>query len=165
MGANKLKQQPNYQTIASGSAPNLINQNLFLTANAAISQSIPNWQIVVIDKLQELIRLEEGWDGYLAFPVSFESAMFAYKMLESISNSNTPAPQIVPGTSGDLQIEWHLLGGEIELWVRGPNSVHAWCQLHNRSEQYELELTTDFSTVSEWVKKIMEPAIVIPASA
>ncbi|WP_430432502.1 hypothetical protein [Methyloversatilis sp.] len=114
--------------------------------------------------MEQLIRLEEGWDGYGGFPVSFDNAMFAFRVLESICGPYTPPPQIVPGASGDLQIEWHTHVGDIELWVRGPNNVYAW---RDRGETHgfdELDLTTDFSTVSDWVKEITEPTIAAAAA-
>lgn len=130
-----------------------------------ISEVSGQWQVAVKQRLEELVRLEEGWDGYVAFPVSFDNAMFAFRMLESICRSETLAPQIVPGQSGDLQIEWHTLQGDIELWVRGPNNVHAWREMHDRQEDEEFDLATDFSAISEWVKEITEKTIAVAATA
>jgi hypothetical protein len=130
-----------------------------------MSDIVNGWQDVVIDRLEQLIRLEEGWDGYAGFPVSFVNAKFAFHMLESICRPDTPAPQIVPGPSGDLQIEWHTSTGDIELWVRGPNDVHAWREISKTQECEEQNLTTDFSTVSDWMEQITEPRFVIAAAA
>lgn len=130
-----------------------------------MSEVADYWQATVKDRLEQLIRLEEGWDGYTGFPVSFDNAMFAFRMLESICRRDTPAPQIVPGASGDLQIEWHTQFGDIELWVRGPNNVRAWHEITETQIDEELDLTTDFSEVSEWVRQITEPTIAIAAAA
>lgn len=130
-----------------------------------LSDSVGEWQAVVKDRLEELIRLEPGWDGYTGNPVTFENAMFAFRMLESICRPSTPAPQIVPGSSGDLQIEWHTQRGDIELWVQGPNRVQALCEINNGQISGEMDLTTDFSTVSGWVKAATEPTIAIAAAA
>jgi hypothetical protein len=130
-----------------------------------ISDIVEGWQDAVSDRLEQLIRLEEGWDGYTGFPVSFVNAKFAFHMLESICRLDAPAPQIVPGSSGDLQIEWHTNAGDIELWVRAPNDVHAWCEISETQACEELNLTTDFSAVADWVKQIVEPEIVVAAAA
>ena len=109
--------------------------------------------------LEELIRLPRGWDGYRAPPVSFENANFALKMMESICGRLTPPPQVVPGSGGDLQVEWHLAGGDVELHVRGPNDVHAWRRLNGQSGVGEsLYLKTDFTTVGNWLGEISEQA-------
>lgn len=130
--------------------------------------SEPNslWRQKAIMRLQELIRLEDGWDGYRGIPVSFENAAFALRMLETVSSWNTVAPQIVPGYSGDLQVEWHTLNGDLELHVERPNKVNVWYwNIKDESEGEELQLKNDFSKVAEWVKAITEPPLATNAAA
>lgn len=131
----------------------------------AISDSVYGWQEIVKDRLEELVRLEPGWDGYAGHPVSFDVAMFAYRMLESICGIDTPSPQIVPGSSGDLQVEWHTPVGDIELWVRAPNNVHAWRESADGNESDEMNLSTNFAAVSDWVREYTEPLIAGAAAA
>lgn len=163
MGACKLRLS-NFQVISSGSG-RVLKSSFPPAQRVTISEVSGQWQVAVKQRLEELIRLEEGWDGYTAFPVSFDNAMFAFRMLESICRPATLAPQIVPGLSGDLQIEWHTLQGDIELWVRGPNNVHAWREMYDSQEDEEINLTTDFSAVSEWVKEVTEKTIAVAAAA
>ncbi|NOU20633.1 MAG: hypothetical protein HOO93_02395 [Methyloglobulus sp.] len=132
--------------------------------------SEPNvvWRDKVTRRLEELIRLENGWDGYQGLPVSFENAAFALRMLETISSWNTEAPQIVPGYSGDLQVEWHTLNGDLELHVERPNKVNAWYWNVNDksiSDGEELLLKNDFSKVAEWIKVITESQLGSKAAA
>lgn len=114
------------------------------------------WGDEVRNKLQSLVRLSPGWDGYEAIPVSFTNAVFALQMLEKVCTSNTPAPAIVPGVEGDLQLEWHTAKGDIELHVLAPNNVHAWhAKLDGENpDEEERVLKNDFSIVAEWVKEI-----------
>src|SRR5258706_7550436 len=84
------------------------------------------WREPVIKRLNELVALQSGWDGYEGVPVTFENAYFTMGMLDACCRGDAPTPQIVPGASGDLQIEWHLDGGDIELHILAPNNVHAW---------------------------------------
>lgn len=154
----------NFQVISSGSGKAL--RNPFSSGQrTTIWETSSQWADIVKQRLEELIRLEEGWDGYTAFPVSFDNAMFAFRMLESICRRDTSPPQIVPGPSGDLQIEWHTHQGDIELWVRGPNKVHAWRTSNDGQDSEEIELTNDFAVVSEWVKTVTEPTIALAAAA
>ena len=118
----------------------------------------------VTDRLEELLRLERGWDGYTGSPVSFVNATFALRMLESICDSRSPLPQIVPGSSGDLQVEWHTLRGDVELHVRAPNDVHAW-RVKSDGLEEELLLANDFSAIVAWIKELVEPSIAIKAAA
>ena len=84
------------------------------------------WREPVIKRLNELVRLQPGWDGYKGISVTFENAFFAIEVLNACCGVNAPTPQIVPGVSGDLQIEWHLEDSDIELHIRAPNDVQAW---------------------------------------
>lgn len=166
MGARKLR-SPFFDVVSSGSGRILKANPQPVRQRIAISDVEEQWQGVVKDRLEQLIRLDEGWDGYTGFPLSFDNAMFAFRMLESICRPDTPAPQIVPGSSGDLQIEWHTQQGNVELWVRGPNNVHAWRDAGEVEAGEEMDLTTDFSVVSRWVEEVThtEPAIAVAATA
>lgn len=135
------------------------------SARLMVFEPCHGWREAVMNRLEELVRLEFGWDGYRGVPVTLENATFALRMLEAVCGPNAEAPQIVPGASGDLQIEWHSLKGDIELHVRGPNSVHAWRHLVGKVEDGDnLELTNDFSAVAAWVKEQTEPNLA-PATA
>lgn len=124
------------------------------------------WQLTVEARLQELIWLENGWDGYEGPPVSFGSAVFAIRVLEAICVGDTPAPSIVPGNAGDLQLEWHLPSGEIELHVRAPNDVHAWrCLTGAHPLEEALMLSTDFSVVAKWLRDLTEAPLAPHAAA
>jgi len=116
------------------------------------------WDAGITEKLQDHIKLKRGWDGYRAMPVSFTTAVFALRMLEKICGPGAPAPAIVPGVEGDLQLEWHTAKGDIELHVLAPNVVHAWHAKvdDDNPDGEEKELKTDFSIVVEWVKDITE---------
>ena len=108
-------------------------------------------------KLEQLIQLPKGWDGYDAVSVSFQNAAFALNVLSVICSDESPPPQIVPGVAGDLQLEWHLNSGSIELHIIGPNKVQAWRELlTDDNVEEELQLTTEFSKVADWLADLME---------
>lgn len=108
---------------------------------------------VVLSSLQELVRLEVGWDGYDAPPVSLDNAYFALEVLKTVCNSNTHPPQIVPGSLGDLQIEWHTSRGSIELHIRRPFDVLA-CRTTANGAHEEMTVTNDFLKVASWVSEL-----------
>lgn len=116
--------------------------------------------------LNELTALPRGWDGYNAPAVSFDTANFALQMLEGISPAEAPAPQIVPGSAGDLQIEWHTDNGDIELHVRRPYAVEGWfVDAVAGGEGIERRFTNDFTEPAEWVAKVTEPTFADAAAA
>lgn len=110
-----------------------------------------------VQRIAHLIHLEPGWDGYDGRPVTEETAGFAIRLLDAICGSSTSPPQIVPGSGGDLQIEWHTPKGDIELHVKAPGNVHAWRRMlapgHEDGE--EMDVSEDFSVVAEWVRQIV----------
>lgn len=131
-----------------------------------ITDKKSDWTEEVTDRLETLIRLPVGWDGYRGKPTSFVNANFALQMLNNICGLETRAPQIVPGVAGDVQVEWHSLKGDIELHVKGPNNVHAWRAVTGGDPDGEdLDLTVDFSIVAQWVKEITEPSFAAAAAA
>lgn len=126
-----------------------------------------SWRDPVVTRLDELCMLEKGWDGYSAPPVSFSNAHFAMSMLTSACPPNTPVPQIAPGSSGDLQIEWHTEHADIELHVTGPNSVFAWRMVQGPPSivEDELHLKTDFKVVAKWLGELAEARIAARSTA
>jgi hypothetical protein len=128
-----------------------------LPARPNVAELDPPWRPEVMKRLEALLRLPIGWDGYQGKPVALANVIFALDMLESICGYDVPAPQIVPGLNGDLQIEWHTLAGDVEFHVRAPNNVHAWRSLTGPVElEDETELTYEFSAVAAWVRDITE---------
>jgi hypothetical protein len=131
-----------------------------------VSETRADWLGTARDRLENLIRLESGWDGYSAPHVSLENANFALQMLSAICPPDAPAPQIVPGSRGDLQVEWHTLNTTIELHVRAANAVTAWRESESRApEGEEIELTNDFLRVLDWVKEMLEDVRAADAAA
>ena len=132
-----------------------------------LSEYSGEWRESVRQRLEELVdRLPFGWDGYSGRPVAFLNASFALSMLSSICRPNTPAPQIVPGATGDLQIEWHTKEVDIEIAVRGPYDVRAWRLVVGANPDGEsLDLSRDFTDVANWVAAISEPPGVANATA
>lgn len=114
------------------------------------------WKEIVNERLNELMRLPIGWDGYQAGPVSLDKAAFASSVLSSLMTNSTPLPSIVPTVSGSVQIEWHTSKGDIELRIHRPNSVRAWFSSIDGDDETEMDLTWDFEIVSTWLNDIKE---------
>jgi hypothetical protein len=107
-------------------------------------------------RFNELTSLPMGWDGYIGQPVSFTCASFAANLIERLYLDGIPAPQLVPGNDGSVQIEWHLNNYDIEIDVLAPYQVIATRLDHiSGEEDEELELQSDFTALAEWVKGLM----------
>lgn len=137
------------------------------TVDRAISMSASRSSLMdaVLAKLNALRRLTYGWDGYRGVAVSYENTYFAAQLLSQICGADTPTPAIVPGSAGDLQIEWHTVHGDLELHIVKPYDVRAFVSFTDYGNDEELSLTRDFSQVAKWLLVITEGAGVIPAAA
>ncbi len=113
------------------------------------------WLNPVFDRLSEICALPTGWDGYRGRATRFDIARFTLFMLQNICAQNTPAPSIVPLSSGGLQIEWHTERAEIELTVYAPYDVQAWAVDPTSDEKVlEEHLTNEYSSLIPWVQRL-----------
>ncbi|HYN74183.1 MAG TPA: hypothetical protein VES60_16930 [Nakamurella sp.] len=88
----------------------------------------PNYSAAKLDlmnfavgKLNQLLRLERGWDGLGATQVAETAAGSAIRWLDLLAEEDTFSPQIFPLSNGGAQVEW-LAGGEsleIEIGPQG----------------------------------------------
>lgn len=82
--------------------------------------SSARWEAVLIPKIVQLTELLDGWDGYSGRPIGYETCMFAIVVLNNVLRPTTPCPQVVPTSSGALQLEWHDHGIDLEVKISGP---------------------------------------------
>ena len=79
-------------------------------------------------RLALLLALEPGWDGYRGKAIDPETADNVRTLLASTSLPHAVVPSIVPGNAGDVQVEWHAGGFDIEVEVSNADLPHisAW---------------------------------------
>lgn len=104
------------------------------------------------NKFNELCALPAGWDGYRAGPVPFGTANFAFGLTERITTIANAFPNIVPTSAGEIQAEWELDGGVVELLFHGPLRASVYVEYDGHSE--ERELGSDFTFVESWISNL-----------
>lgn len=125
--------------------------------NNAIIQpaASPSWTPQINERFRELASLNKGWDGYNAEKVDMGIINFAIEILNKVCDEYSPEPSIVPGTGGDLQIEWHTQEGSVELHVQEKFNVQFWTDDPEFcTDDEEIKLTTNFTLVMRLLKKI-----------
>lgn len=115
------------------------------------------WNNTLQNRFDEITSLPIGWDGYNGRPVSFTCASFAAKLLEGLYVEGLSAPDLVPGSDGTLQIEWHKNKFDIEIDVLGANKVQAMRSDHITKLETQLELDVDFSILKQWIIALSNP--------
>jgi hypothetical protein len=88
-------------------------------------------------------------------PVSFNAALFAANLIERLFVAGVPSPDVVPGSDGTLQIEWHRNQYDIEIDVLGPYEVVAYRRNQRTGNEQELELQTDFTALAGWIDDLL----------
>lgn len=73
------------------------------------------WIEKVATRFAELLTLPTDWDGHGGGSVAARNVEAAGRFLARVMAASTPAPAIVPTSSGGLQLEWHRGGFDVEL--------------------------------------------------
>lgn len=102
------------------------------------------WVGAVRRSLEQLLELDDNWDGRGSRAVSPDTALFAFQLLTQTMPPSGVAPAIVPLGNGALQLEWHTLAADLEVEVGKPNSVSVWYASHESDDEQAFEATTDF---------------------
>lgn len=85
------------------------------------------WRDSLLDEISQISQSceKQGWDGYDAEPISFESAIRAAQLTKLLPN-NIQAPSVVPEPGGDISLEWRTDDQkDFSLGVSGQSLVYA----------------------------------------
>lgn len=131
--------------------------SVFTSHRVIVQQHCSEWVESLRWRLDELTSLPVGWDGYLGQPVSFQCANFVVNMLERLCRERVPAPSLVPGSDGSIQVEWHRKGFDVELDVLGPQNVVATRVDRRKPEEEQvIFIQNDFSEIALWVDELVD---------
>jgi hypothetical protein len=115
------------------------------------------WRESITRRLNDLCHLRLGWDGYGGLPVSLASAGHAMEIIDTIYFEGLPSPCAVPGSSGNVQLEWHLewKGRQIEMEIHILNGylVNFWgcC---DAAVDHSIELSLNRNNLGEIKRQI-----------
>lgn len=142
--ARRKRQYEATNFFSASSAPKLIN-------DASIS-----WIDDIIADLDELLQLNEGWDGYQARAIPFATAVFTLEILKAVCRGDTDRPDIMPGSGGDLLVEWERGRKILEAHVRGPNDFIIYRRDDESGLEDEIPLRNDVSDLASWLDWLSE---------
>ena len=84
--------------------------------------------------------------------------MFAANLIERLFVDDVPPPQLVPGTDGTLQMEWHRNGFDVEIDVLAPYEVVAVRRDLRTGRVDEENLEADYSVLGGWIADLKDKA-------
>ena len=120
-----------------------------------------SWLSGEIEKLNSLLYLDENWDSYGAHRVNVEAVFATIQVLASVLEEDTPLPTFVPTRSGNIQLEWHQSGIDLEVEVHPSGMIEIFFEDElDKNEEYESDSfqgsVSDLQLLPEFVRKITE---------
>lgn len=82
-----------------------------------LSSGAPSWVYQILARLNRLLELPVNWDSYGARPVHPYAVIYTIDLLKRVMREETPVPHIGPTVGGDVQIEWHRNGVDLEIEI------------------------------------------------
>jgi hypothetical protein len=107
-----------------------------------------------IERLTELRSLPANWDSYGSLLINHKAAVNSVRLFCQIMYDETPAPQVVPTNSGNVQLEWHIHGIDLEIEICGDGSVH--CFFGDKGSGREQEWSESFNYATVLVMPFIE---------
>jgi hypothetical protein len=100
-------------------------------------QPLPSWFDPLMQGFVDLLTLPPNWDSYGAGAIDPKVIHYAMNVMNGLLGSSSPAPRVVPLSSGGVQLEWHRQGVDLEV-VFDPIE-QPYFYLRNRVNGEELE--------------------------
>jgi hypothetical protein len=88
-----------------------------------VDQPLPRWFDATLQGFADLMTLPPNWDTYGAGPISRLVLRRGLELLDWLMGADTPAPAVVPLSSGGFQLEWHSDGRDLELVISPDEGV------------------------------------------
>lgn len=107
----------------------------------------PPWLEPVSLGLRSARALTRGWSSYEAAAIEPRAARESLALLVDTMSDATPAPLVVPLSTGAIQLEWHVGGMDIEIVVPGSGSADVWYEDHERGAEDEFCVGRDRSAL------------------
>ncbi len=104
-------------TTVESSRPAMRVEPLLNQIIVKVEGRVPTWLEMARRDINRLLKLGNNWDSYGAKRLNSESAAAAIRFLGLVMQERSILPFIVPMSSGDIQLEWHGAGGDIEIEV------------------------------------------------
>lgn len=119
----------------------------------AIGKAIdPKWLDQTTTKLYAILGLDDNWDSYGSKRISSRVADAAIGLLYNIMQANTPAPQVVPSANGSIQLEWHLVGVDLDIEVESTTASKVFFEDSlNEESAWEGEISFDLTKLVGYI--------------
>lgn len=115
-----------------------------------------DWLEHVAEAFERFMMLQDNWDSYGAVPIQEECIRHAVRLLDILAPLHLPEPAVVPTSFGGVQIEWHLLGIDLEIEVLPSLRLGASFQDSNTGEEWDQDVCDDFTSLGQALQRLAE---------
>lgn len=120
-------------------------------------EGAPDWLLPTVQAMGHLLTLQSGWDSYGAERIRPENVEAALRVLFSVMEEGTPAPSVVPTSSGGVQLEWHVSDVDLEVETLSTQRFSVFFEDHRSDEEpEEVEMVSDLRPLTKWISRLTE---------
>lgn len=111
--------------------------------------SLREWVKRVVPQLLNLAELPQDWDSYGGVAPSRDFVEQIIGTLKCLDVSPDVAPAAVPGSDGEIQLEWHIGNRDLELEFSPDGTVRYLATEDSREEEGEIEADEELQLLIE----------------
>lgn len=115
-----------------------------------------SWLPAVIARFEHLLSLRRGWDGEEGEPVGLDAVRSALNLVAYAAALDTRQPSVVPDADGELQIEWHFGGLDVEIATQPHCTYLILFEDQHTSEDWEAEGSVRSSALLTALRRVAQ---------
>jgi hypothetical protein len=114
----------------------------------------PRWLSDALGALIQLTRLPENWDSYGAARVRKSSVVPVIGLLLHVMRDDTPLPSFVPTNRGNILMEWHTRGVDLEVEAMGNGVCHVFFEDMHHGDEWEGDIRSDLKKLVDCIRRL-----------
>jgi hypothetical protein len=118
------------------------------------SGPLPRPFIKSLQGIASLLALPPGWNSYSARAIAPQNAVRAIGLVWDLLQPGVDAPVAVPRVRGGIQLEWHTVSGDIEIYIDSPDQITFFAEHAESGESTEAPFAGHEEVLKAWVQRI-----------
>jgi hypothetical protein len=118
------------------------------------AQDLPPWFDRTMLGFADVLTLPAGWDSYRAKTIDEPTIRKALQFLDLLLSDESPAPSVVPLSSGGIQLEWHRSKQDLEILFEPGADPEFLYQNHRVSTEHQGSASAQFKLLQQIIRGI-----------
>ncbi len=103
-------------------------------------QPLPAWFDPLVQGFVDALTLPPNWDSYQARTIDPQIVHEAMNFINAVLAPTSPAPRVMPLSSGGIQLEWHRNGIDLEVVFDVGEEPFFYCRNRRNGDEAEHSL-------------------------